>query len=226
MSDKHLPDLADLLIEKAGLKQDIYAATLKSFTILSKVAEETVFRLQQPVGQKDPRIRLIFDRKSDFEFQIHVGGDVLVFIMHTNVFQLDPKNPLWKTAYLKKAPLNSYCGLINVYNFLHDSVFYNRLSDIGYLIGRVLINVEQKCLTEYLANGLTIDKSFARNNFNDAQAAVVVENFIRIAIGFDMYLPPMDQVAELTVDELIQATQSQQFKTGKRLGFQFSIQEK
>ena len=36
----------------------------------------------------------------------------------------------------------TYCGVINMYNFLSDSFKYNRENDLGYLIGRMFINKE------------------------------------------------------------------------------------
>ena len=36
--------------------------------------------------------------------------------------------------------LGTFCGIINIYNFLSDSFKYNRESDLGYLVGRIFIN--------------------------------------------------------------------------------------
>ena len=43
------------------------------------------------------------------------------------------------TSYVKEDKNRSYCGVIHLYNFLADSFKYNRLNDVGYLIGRVFI---------------------------------------------------------------------------------------
>lgn len=225
MPHKTASDLAGLLIEKAGLKQDIYSTTLDAFALICSEAEKEVKQLQASVLSKDPRVRLIFSKKSDFEFQIHVGGDVLVFLMHTNIFQIEPTNSLWSTSYLKRDNKRSFCGVINIYNYLHDSLFYNRHSDIGYLIGRLLVNVENHYLVQMEGKPLTLHNNFAESFFDQASAKNMIEDLIRLVLNFDMYLPPFKKVAQLSVDEMTLATQSQQFKTGKRLGFQFKMED-
>jgi len=225
MSQKAKSDLASLLSEKAGLKQDIYAQTRDAFTVLSNEAERVVKLLHSQIASKDSRVRLIFSKKSDFEFQIHVGGDVLVFLMHTNIFKIEPTNSLWSTSYLKKDANRSFCGVINIYNYLHDSLFYNRLNDIGYLVGRLLINVENHYILQTEGKPLSFHNNFTESVFDSSNAKNIVEDLVHLVLNFDMYLPPFKNVAELTVDEMTLATQSQQFKTGKRLGFQFTIEE-
>ena len=48
--------------------------------------------------------------------------------------------PIWTTKYVQKDELNSYSGIINIYNFLTDSFKYDRIDDLGYLVGRLFIN--------------------------------------------------------------------------------------
>ncbi len=223
--DKAKPNLAGLLTEKAGLKQNIYSTTLETFSLVCNEAEKVVKQLQSEVSEKDARIRLIFTRKSDFEFQIHVGGDVLVFLMHTNIFQLEPNNSHWASSYLKTDNHRSFCGLINIYNYLHDSLFYNRLSDIGYLIGRLLVNKEEHYFVQMKGKALPYHNDFLNTKLDAEHAHKLIEDLILLVLNFDMYLPPLNAVAQLTVDEMTQATQSQQFKTGKRLGFQFRMED-
>ena len=54
--------------------------------------------------------------------------------------------------------------MINIYNFLADSFKYNRLNDVGYLVGRVFLNkdlhyfVEGKRQLGFLYNDFVNDK--------------------------------------------------------------------
>ena len=65
-----------------------------------------------------------------------------------NVFDL-PKNHAFKNSdYLKNDVERSFCGIINIYNFLSDSYRYKRLNDEVYLIGRIFINKDNNFFVE------------------------------------------------------------------------------
>ena len=88
----------------------------------------------------DTRVRLEYTDRSNFDAQIKVAGDILLFSMHSNIFQFDREHQVWKTPYIQKNKYNAYSGIINIYNFLADSFKYSRLDDLGYLIARIFIN--------------------------------------------------------------------------------------
>ena len=106
------------------------------------VLQALVLEYNSELTVDDSRIKLEFEDKGQFVCQLKIGGDVLVFQMNTNAFEFDRAHELWKSEYVIKSPINSYCGVINIYNFLHDSFRYNRLNDLGYLVARVFINLE------------------------------------------------------------------------------------
>ena len=66
----------------------------------------------------DSRIKLEYTDRSNFDAQIKVAGDILLFSMHSNIFQFDREHPAWKTPYIQKNKYNAYSGIINIYNFL------------------------------------------------------------------------------------------------------------
>ena len=68
--------------------------------------------------------------------------------MHSNVFEFDKNHGIWKISYVENNDMNSYCGIINIYNFLSDSFKYDRLDDLGYLIGRIFINKDNHYFVE------------------------------------------------------------------------------
>ncbi|MES2629926.1 MAG: hypothetical protein V4616_13255 [Bacteroidota bacterium] len=215
------PDIAGMLTEKAGLKQDVYAKTLEVFALLSTEAEKLMETLSKDVAAKDSRIRMIFSRQSEFEFQIHIGGDVLVFLMHTNVFLIDPDHKLWKSAYIKKENSRAFVGMINVYNFLHDSLHYNRDSDLGYLVGRAMVNTEGHYFVEMQEGARNRHQDFKTKILDTECAKCIIEDLMELVIDFDMYVPPIAEVTQFTVNDMNQAVLSQKFKTGKRLGFSY-----
>jgi len=89
---------------------------------------------------------------------------------------------------------NSYCGIIYIYNFLADSFKYNRLDDLGYLIGRIFINREN----HYFVEGKR-QMGFLYNNFGTAvidkkALRAIIETAIMYAMEFDLLVPPYDVV--------------------------------
>ena len=73
--------------------------------------------------------------------------------------------------------MRSFCGVINIYNFLSDSLKYNRLNDAGFLIARIFINKDNHFFVEgdaelgFLFNDLInqkINKEQLENIINSA----------------------------------------------------------
>jgi hypothetical protein len=209
------------LKEKSGMKQDVYANTLKAFGLLKNIAKQTIFDIKKEIAAIDKRIIVEFKDRSEFEFELRVAGDLLIFTMHTNVFEFDKSHQVWRSAYLKDDPQRAFCGMISIYNFLNDSFKYNRFNDSGYMIGRIFINKEN----HYFADGKR-QLGFLFNNFvnsmiDEEALKLVLESSILYSINFDMFTPPFDAMKEISVADMQSASESMQIKTGKRLGFRF-----
>ena len=128
------------LKEKSSLKQDVYHTALQAFNAFKANAKKIADELKKDAMVIDKRLIIEYKDKGTFEFELRVAGDLLIFAMHTNVFEFDKSHQIWRTSYLKEDPFRSYCGIINIYNFLNDSFTYNRVNDSGYLIGRIFTN--------------------------------------------------------------------------------------
>jgi hypothetical protein len=209
------------LKEKSVVKQDVFHQTISVFKLFKEALKEVADELSKKVSDVDERLVIEFTDKSEFEAELRVAGDVLLFYMHTNVFDFDKSHPIWKTSYVKNKEYNSLCGMINVYNFLSDSFKYNRTRDLGYLIARVFVNrelhyfVEGKRQLGFLYNNFSqdvLDKKAIRN---------VIESAILYCLDFDLFVPQFDAVKEVSVAEIQEATNAIQLKTAKRLGFRF-----
>src|SRR4030065_2966388 len=112
--------------------------------ILKSLAKEA----NTSLGSIDTRIRLEYTDRSSFDAQLKVAGDILLFSMHSNIFQFDREHPAWKTSYIQKNKYNAYSGIINIYNFLADSFRFSRQDDLGYLIASIFINHENQYFLE------------------------------------------------------------------------------
>ena len=130
-------------------------------------------------------------------------------------------NNLWKTSYLKENPQRGYCGLINVYNFLNDSFKYNRLNDVGYLIGRLFINHENHYMVEGKRQLGFLYNDFINSTIDKDQFKSIVQSAILYALDFDLLMPNYDIVKEVSVNQVKQISDTLKMRTGKRLGFVF-----
>lgn len=70
--------------------------------------------------------------RGKFEAQLQAADDILIFSMHSNVFEFNREHIIWQNSYVRDNKANSYCGMINIYNFSR-LVQYNRSADEGYL---------------------------------------------------------------------------------------------
>jgi hypothetical protein len=220
-----LEQINQLLREKSVLKQDVYHHTVDVFNALKKTLAERVHSIQQEFGATDKRVDFHYRDNGDFQAEIKVAGDVLVFYMHTNVFQFDQSHSVWKSSYVKEDASRSYVGMIQIYNFLADSFKYQRVSDVGYLIGRVFVNREGHFIVQgkrqlgYLYNDFV-------NGVLDAEALQrIVDSAILYTLDFDLYTPPYENMAQVTVDEIQSITSSSSLATGKRMGFRFGLED-
>jgi hypothetical protein len=213
--------LFDSLVKKATLKQTVYGNTLKSFTFIKEAMEDLADKYADMDLKDSKSIPFTYRDRSEFEAELKFAGDTLVLLMHTNIFELPRDHEAMKMPYIREDKDRSYCGIINIYNFLSDSFKYNRLKDIGYLIGRVLVNKDMHYFVEGKREIGFLYNNFGSNVLNEKTACDIVESSIYYTINFDLLTPPYDQVKMVSVQEFMSAVDSMQIKTGKRLGFKF-----
>jgi hypothetical protein len=214
-----------LIKEKSVLKQDVYFNTVRVFKELKEVLASSVEEIKSDFGKTDPRVEFYYRDRNEFQAEIKIAGDILVFFMHTNVFQFDRSHSLWRSGYLKDHPENSYIGVINVYNFLADSFKYQRNSDIGYLIARIFVNRENHFQVQGKRQLGFLYNDFVNSTIDKAKLAEITNSAILYTLDFDMYAPPYETLQEVTVEQMESLTQSHAMATGKRMGFRFGLDE-
>jgi hypothetical protein len=213
----------DGLITKTNLKQEVYRNTIKSFAMLKEVLRELSEDYYGKLKDKvDDNVLPAFQEKGLFEAEFRIGGDVLIFSMHSNVFVFNREHPIWKLDYIKANPQNSYCGVFNIYNFLADSFKYNRYQDLGYLIARIFVNRENHFFVEGKRQSSELVKDFANDELTKQYLKDIIETSIKYAIDFDLLVPPYDQVKIATVEQMQVEINHSRIQTGKRLGFKFN----
>lgn len=210
---------------KCAYKQDVYHNTIAVFDDFKNAIKALYDDMQANVCPSDERIHADYQDIGQFETHLRIAGDILVFQMHTNVFQFDRSNPIWKSSYVKENEYRAYCGIINVYNFLNDSIKYHRENDLGYLVARIFVNAENHFMVEGKGALNAMYNDYASATLNRETITNIIENIVLHTLNFDMYVPPYVQMQEVSVAEMKQFSDVLQIKTGKRLGFKFSFDQ-
>lgn len=209
------------LKSKASLKQQIYRQGKDIFNRLKEILKEIVENLQQEMDHYDDYVELYFKETNEMEAEIKFGGDVLVFSLHSNVFKFDDAHEVMNSEYVEEDPSRAYCNIIQVYNFLADSLKYNRLRDIGYLIARIFINDEKHFFVEGKRQLGFLYNDFEHMEMNDVYLRAIAESAILYAMDFDLLVPPYNEVQEITVQQRLADHIYSQQTTAKRLGYKF-----
>jgi hypothetical protein len=217
--EKQKETILKLLTKKSVMKQDVYSNTIAVFNQLKEILKERAEELSDEILKVDKRINIFFKDISLQSMQLKIAGDILDFQMHSNVFEFDRSHPMFKTGYIRNNELNSYCGVISVYNFLADSYKYNRLNDLGYLIARIFINRENHFFVETKTQiGYKYHK-FSEKPISKDELCDIVNELIIYSVTFDLFTPPYDSVRQVTVYEMQEKSSSAALRTGKRLGY-------
>jgi hypothetical protein len=217
--NKQRETIIKLLSEKSVMKQNVYANTLKVFEQLRDTSRRIAEELAKDVKQVDSRVTLGFKEFNQQSFQVKVAGDMLQFDMHTNVFEFDRSHPIFKSGYVKQNESNSFCGIISVYNFLSDSFKYNRVNDVGSLIARIFVNREMRFFIETKTSLNYRYGNYSESPITEGNIIDIVNELMIFAVSFDLYIPPYDNVKQVSLLEIQEKASSSVLKTGKRLGY-------
>ena len=140
--------------------------------------------------------------------------------MHTNVFAFPPKHAINKSTYVKENPNRGYFGMIQIYNFLSDSIKYNRLGDEGYLLARVFVNSENDFYVEGKRQLGFLYKELGRHKLEKQHRHNIIEQCMLYCLDFDLFVPPTDALNQITVQQKNYFNNPTGIATGKRLGFE------
>jgi hypothetical protein len=214
--------LYNLLRTKSAHKQKTYRNTIQVFEMLKEVMIATKSDLASKLQKDDPSVIVDCKDRGAFELEIKFGGDLLILNMHTNVFKFQDSHFIAKHPYVLEDPMRGYFGMINIYNFLADSYKYNRLNDLGFLIGRIFVNSEN----HFFMDGQD-QLGFL---YNDIESQVVSEDVLfRVvqtamiyAVDLDLEVPPIEKVAAITLHQKLSTRGNEELKTGKKVGYGYS----
>ena len=112
--DTDYSNICQLLIQKGELKQQIYTSTLESMELFKQCAKEFEDYYEENCAEQHPRVTVDYNGKNLHEFKLRFAGDVLIFLMHTNIFEFPRDHEVMKTPYIREDQTRSYCGVIHI----------------------------------------------------------------------------------------------------------------
>ena len=220
MNDKE--KIVELLKTKSSTKQEVYRKTKGVFAEFQQYLEAKSNIINNELADKD--VQVIYSSDGDFESKLKFSGDTLLFHMHSNVFDFPNSHSIHKTKYVKQDKLRSFCGVINIYNFLSDSFKYNRMNDAGYLIARVFINKDSHFFVEGDKQLGFLFNDFVNQQINTDQIDKIINETMVYALNFDLQTPNFNDVNVVSVHQILDMNNNQKLKTAKRMGYKFSFE--
>jgi hypothetical protein len=218
-------EVIETLLQKSQTKQQVYDHTKAAFKKIKQLLQDIVSDYNQDLMDADKRVLLEYRDRGVFESEIRIAGDLLIFNMHSNVFEFPPDHQVWKTKGGREDALNTYAGIINIYNFLADSFKYNRSDDLGYLIGRIFINRNNHYFIEGRKEIGYTYPSFDEHEVTCDALKEVIEGTLLFALKFDLLVPPVDKIQIASVSQMKERINKSKIQTGKRLGFNYNSDE-
>lgn len=112
--------------------------------------------------------------------------------------------------------------MVQIYNFLSDSLKYNRIADAGYLLARVFVNGEDHFYTEGKRQLGFIFNELATQTVNQLDLEKIIEQCMLYCLDFDLYVPPPDALKQISVEQKNYFNNPSGIPTGKRMGFKLN----
>ncbi len=214
-----------LLENKSQAKQITYKNLINAFEVLAKESRRVATELKKKTKTStDHDVTVDFKRINDHEFQVKLAGDLLIFVLHTNIVTFDDESEVMKNPYIKEKEINRYFGQIMIYNFMSDSLKFNRVNDPGYLLARLLINHEGRYIVEGEGKLGVVYSHVSPAAITEADLNILVKLALTLAIENDLMAPPYPQVKFITLHQKLEKTQ--ELGAGQKIGFRMSYHSK
>jgi hypothetical protein len=210
------------LKQKSTAKQAIYRNTLAAFDCLRIVSQELVLELTHKLTPLDSSVVIEYRSINDMEFHIRFSGDLLVFVMHSNIVTFPDDYGPMPSKYVETDFRRRFFGHIMAYNFMADSIKYQRLNDPGYLVGRLLVNIENHYYLEGVQQLELPDNDMSDNLICPETMRLFVESAMIAAVNNDLIAPPLPEIQKISVKQKLE---NQQVSRGSKVGFSFSAQQ-
>lgn len=217
MSNKE--HILKLVTEKGITAIEVFNKSKIVFENIKTILQAIEKDLKRKTTAIDARIPVEYDDRGRLEVHFKVANDVLVFLMHTAVFNFDNSHFISKTSYVKENPLRGFCGMIYVYNFLADSIRFNRTNDSGALVARLFVNKENHFFVEGKKQVGILFNDFENEIMDGSKLKKIIETLLIHVLELDVNVAPFESMQHITLQQLLENSPQLGFSTGKRFGF-------
>ena len=222
-NEEHFENILQKLTTISALKQDNYRNIKRVFKELMEISETLMGKLKEKTPDLDKEVEIEFTKVNEFEFHVKLSGDILVFVLQTNIVTLNPAHPVMQSEHVKSDPSRGYFGHIMIYNFLSDSIRYNRLHDPGYLVARIMVNHENNFFVEGVRQMNFLFTDLAGNTINSQWLELILEKSIITAMEIDLIAPNYPDIQNVTLSQKI--NNESRMGRGEKIGFQMSAMD-
>lgn len=223
MPKTRIEQIVEIMRNTSVAKQQAYEATLEVMTEFKNVLKGYEHNLNGQIEGLHKNLEVKYTETGDFEAHLKFGGDTLVFMMHTNIFDFESTHAITKSAYVKEDPMREYCGLIQVYNFLSDSLKYNRTGDLGSLVTRIFVNREKHFFMDGHRPFSFLYNDFQNMVMNEMYINNILEECMLYCLNIDLLAPPFDAFNLISVEQKNFNSYNSGFNTSK-VGFRAQIE--
>lgn len=208
--------LIGLLQDKAITKQYAYKNVYDVFNEFQSCAQKVIVAINENENLAAHQVEINISSINEFEFHIKVGGELIVFLMQTNIYQIPFSHSLFKSKYISDDKSRSYFGQILVYNYMADSVKYNRQQDTGYLLARFFVNNDMHFYIEGVKNLNYTYPDISRNEVNEGIIEDFILDTIQLSVETDLVTSSFKDSFTLTLSQKNDFVSS---FVGKKVGF-------
>ena len=216
--EQALDQIFEKLKTKACVKQNAFRTVQETFKSLKAEAEDISAELAKRIAKIDKSIEVKLIKKNDYEFQLKAGSDILIFTLATNVVTFNEEYEVMKSDYVKEKEERKYFGQIMVYNFLADTIKYNRLNDPGYLIARLIVNSERHFFVEGTQQLNFLFTDIVNNVISNDWLRLLVEKCVFTAIDMDLIGSSYPEIQNTNLMEKMK--NEKPMGNGQKVGFQ------
>lgn len=213
------PQILKLIAEKGSTAINTFNRTKTAFENFKSALQKLEYELRETVLQIDPRITIRYDDKGKLEVHFQLATDVLVFLMHTHVFNFDNSHSIHHSSYAKADSTLTQCGMICIYNFLTDSFKFDRLSDKGILIARIFINKDGHYFVDGNKQLGFLFNNFETDEITETNIVAIINAALTYALESDVLVPEFQNMHITNVQDLSSRT-GVGFESAKGFGFQ------
>ena len=218
-----LDEIYEQLKDKACLKQKVYRNIANIFMDLKKEALGIVNELSDRIEKVDKNVKVEFIEINDLEFHIKFSGDMLVFVMQSNIITFPDQYLFMKGDYFQEKEERGFFGQIVAYNFMSDSIKYKRMDDPGYLLARLMVNVENHFMVEGVSNVQYDFPDISENVISTENLRKIIEVAMATSIDTDLMGTDYREIAFISLQQKMY--QNSAVGRNVKIGFQMKNEQ-